>query len=48
MDYSNVFIELFVYKCCLLITFVNNLDPDQAQHNVGPDLYPSCLTVMVP
>ena len=29
--------------CCLLI-FANNLDPDQARQNVGPDLNPNCLT----
>ena len=28
----------------LLITFANNLDPDQARRNVGPDLDPNCLT----
>ena len=31
--------------CCLLITFANNLDPDQARQNVGPDLDPNCLTL---
>ena len=31
--------------CCLLITFANSLDPDQARQNVGPDLEPSCLTL---
>ena len=30
--------------CHLLITFANSLDPDQARHNVGPDLDPNCLT----
>ena len=30
--------------CCLLITFANGLDPDQARQNVGPDLDPNCLT----
>ena len=30
--------------CCLLITFENSLDPDQARHFVGPDLGPNCLT----
>ena len=30
----------------LLMTFVNSLDPDQAQHNVGPDLDPNCLTLL--
>ena len=30
--------------CCLLIIFANSLDPDQAQHNTGPDLDPNCLT----
>ena len=31
-------------SCCLLITFANSLDPNQAQQNVGPDLDPNCLT----
>ena len=31
--------------CRLLITFANSLDPDQTQHNVGPDLDPICLTL---
>ena len=30
--------------CCLLITFANSLDQDQASQNVGPDLDPNCLT----
>ena len=30
--------------CCLLITFANSLDPDQARQNVGPNLDPNCLT----
>ena len=29
---------------CLLITFANSLDPDQARQSVGPDLDPNCLT----
>ena len=29
--------------CCLLITFANSLDPDQARQDVGPDLDPHCL-----
>ena len=28
--------------CCLLITFANRLDPDQTQHNVGPDQDLNC------
>ena len=35
------------YFCRLLKTFANNLDPDQARQNVGPDLDPNCLTLMV-
>ena len=31
--------------CCLLITFANNLDSNQAGQNVGPDLDPNCLTL---
>ena len=34
----------FAYWSCLLITFVNSLDPDQARPNVGPDLDQNCLT----
>ena len=30
---------------CLLLLFVNSLDPYQAQQNVGPDLDPNCLTL---
>ena len=30
--------------CHLLITFANSSDPDQARHNVEPDLNPNCLT----
>ena len=33
------------FKCPLLITFANSLDPDQARHYVGPDLDPNCLTL---
>ena len=33
--------------CCLLISFANNLDPDQARENVRSDLDPNCLTLMV-
>ena len=29
---------------CLLITFANNLDPDQARQNVRPDLDPNYFT----
>ena len=31
--------------CRLLITFANSLDPDQDQHNVGPDPDPNLLTL---
>ena len=34
--------------CPLLITFTNNLDPDQARQNVGPDLNQNCLTHCIP
>ena len=27
--------------CCLLMTFANSLDPDQARQNVGPNLDPN-------
>ena len=36
---------LFISKGSLLITIANSLDPDQAQHNVGPDLDPNSLTL---
>ena len=35
------------YLWRLLITFANRLEPDQAWQNVGPDLDPNCLTLMV-
>ena len=40
--------ELFqiAYYSCLLISFANSLDPDQARQNVGPDLDPNCLTLI--
>ena len=31
----------------VLVTFANSLDPDQAVQNVGSDLVPNCLTLMV-
>ena len=30
---------------CLLMSFENSLDPDQAWHIVGPDLDPYCLQI---
>ena len=38
---------LFAYKCCLLITFANSLDQNQAWQNIGPDLDPNCFSLMV-
>ena len=35
------------YICRLLITFENRLDPDQDRQNVGPDLDPNRLTLIV-
>ena len=35
------------YLWRLLITFANRLEPNQAWQNVGPDLDPNCLTLMV-
>ena len=37
--------NLLLTECCLLITFVNRLDPGQARQYVGPDLDPICLTL---
>ena len=34
--------------CCLLITFANNLAPDQHRQNAGPDHDPNCLTHGIP
>ena len=33
----------FINQCCLLITFANSLDADQARQKVRPDLFPCCL-----
>ena len=40
-------VNFFAYWCRLLIAFANSLDPDEARQNVGPDLDPNCLTLMV-
>ena len=39
-----VVLNLTLCPLCLLITFANSLDCDQARQNVGPDLDPICLT----
>ena len=31
------------HLCCLVVTFVNSLEPDQARQDVGPDLDPNCF-----
>ena len=41
--YQQFVMYLTLYPLCLLITFANSLDPDQARQNVEPDLYPNCL-----
>ena len=33
------------FQCHMLVAFANSLDPDQAQHVVGPDLDPNWLTL---
>ena len=33
--------------CLLLIIFANSLDPDQDRQNVGPDLDPNHLTLIL-
>ena len=35
------------YFCCLLIAFANRVDPDQDPQNVGSDLDPNCLTLII-
>ena len=42
--YQQVVSYLTLCPLCLLITFANSLDPDQARQNVRPDLDPNCLT----
>ena len=37
----------FLKKYDLSITFVNNTDAGQATQNVGPDLDPNCLTLII-
>ena len=49
-DYRQMRVNSFLAStefCCLLITFTNSLDPNQDQQNVGPDLDPNCLTLIV-
>ena len=45
-EFSGALRELMLTLCplCLLITFANSFDPDQARQNVRPDLDPNCLT----
>ena len=43
--YQQVVLYLTLCLLCLLITFANSLDPDEARQNVGPDLDPNCLTL---
>ena len=35
------------YFCRLLITFANSLNPDQDRQEVGPDLDPNWLTLLI-
>ena len=42
--YQQVVLYLTICPTCLLKTFANSLDPDQARQNAGPDLDPNCLT----
>ena len=42
--YQQVGLYLTLCPLCLLIPFVNSLDPDQARQNVEPDLDTDCLT----
>ena len=39
--------HVYFNSCGLLITYANNLDLDQTRQNVGPDLDPNSLTLMV-
>ena len=42
--YQQIVLYLTLCPLCLLMTFANSLDPDQARQKVGPDLDPNCLT----
>ena len=48
-NFPNFQCKLFtLYLLChLLTTFANSLDQGQARQNVGPDLDPNCLTLIV-
>ena len=35
--------QVFSCQFCHLLIFANSLNPDQAQHDVGPGLDPNCL-----
>ena len=39
-----LFQAIYIDFCRLLITFANNLDPEQDRQNVDPDLDPNGLT----
>ena len=40
--FQKVVLYLTLFPLCLLITFANSFDPDQAGQNVEPDLDPNC------
>ena len=44
INFSQGFSQKVVSTLFPLITFANNLEPDQARQSVGPDLGPNCLT----
>ena len=44
IKYQQVVLYLTLCPLCLLIAFVNSLNPDQVQQNVGSDLALNCLT----
>ena len=45
------YVYLRPFNLCLLVSsaivFANSLDPDQDRQNVGPEVDPYCLTLMV-
>ena len=46
-EYENLIDKSVQSLCCLLITFANSFDPDQAQQIAGPDLDPNYLILSI-
>ena len=47
LKFEHVHLTLSLLVATFVVCFANSLDLDQARQNIGPDLDPNCLTLMV-